>query len=45
MSDYDYDTYYEVMQQALKTMNELLDSFESHNETKTESEDKEWANG
>ena len=38
MIDYDYDIYYEVMQQALKTMNELLDSFDSCNEIKAESE-------
>lgn len=28
MTDYDYDEYREVMNQALKTMNELLDDFE-----------------
>ena len=38
MTDYDYDTYCEVMEQALKTMNELLDSFELRNEIKEESE-------
>ena len=41
MTDYDYDTYCEVMESALKTMDELLDSFEAHNEIKAESEDKE----
>ena len=28
MTDYNYDDYREVMKQALKTMNELLDDFE-----------------
>ncbi len=28
MTDYEYDEYQEVMEQALQTMNELLDSFE-----------------
>lgn len=32
MTDYDYGDYCEVMKQALKTMDELLDSFETHNE-------------
>ena len=36
MTDYDYDTYCEVMEQALKTMNELLDSFELRNEIKAD---------
>ena len=37
MTNYDYDTYCEVMEQALKTMDELLDSFELHNGIKEES--------
>ena len=41
MTDYDYDTYCEVMEQALKTMNELLDSFELRNEIKAERTDNE----
>ena len=28
MTDYEYDEYQEVMEQALQTMNEVLDSFE-----------------
>ena len=39
MTDYEYDEYQEVMKQALQTMNELLDSFESRVE---ENEDKEY---
>ena len=38
MTDYEYDDYFEVMKQALDTMNRLLDGFEPKTEEEVEHE-------